>query len=284
MTERPDETDTQIETTDAQIEKTDAHCEDSDAQIESVVGATQEELAAFHRRSRRSFLTFGAATIAGVAGYRWLQGAPRDDGAPWPLRRALDASASVQRGVFGDSAKVASFSPEQARAIRVNGRYGLEGMTTPAEEWFITIQRNAQTVTTLQLADLMTLPKVTQTVDHKCIEGWSQVVTWSGVRMSDVIRAAEKVVGERGAHIGLVTPNLGYYVTLERSAAMHPQTLLATKLNGAVLDSGHGGPCRVAVPTRYGIKSLKRLGVINLSDEPTPDYWAERGYDRYAAF
>ena len=266
------------------LDETDVHTDETDPHTEEIVGASDEELAAFHRRSRRSFLTFGATTIAGVAGYRWLQGAPRDDGAPWPLRLALDASASVQRGVFGDSAKVASFSPERARAIRVNGRYGLEGMTTPAEEWFITIQRNAQTVTTLQLADLMTLPKVTQTVDHKCIEGWSQVVTWSGVRMSDVIRAAEKVVGERGAHIGLVTPNLGYYVTLERSAAMHPQTLLATKLNGAILDSGHGAPCRVAVPTRYGIKSLKRLGVINLSDEPAPDYWAERGYDRYAAF
>lgn len=266
------------------LDETDVHTDETDPHTEEIVGASDEELAAFHRRSRRSFLTFGAATIAGVAGYRWLQGAPRDDGAPWPLRRALDASASVQRAVFGDSAKVASFPPEQARAIRVNGRYGLEGMTTPAEEWFITVQRNAQTVTTLQLADLMTLPKVTQTVDHKCIEGWSQVVTWSGVRMSDIIRAAEKVVGERGAHIGLVTPNLGYYVTLERSAAMHPQTLLATKLNGAILDSGHGAPCRVAVPTRYGIKSLKRLGVINLSDEPAPDYWAERGYDRYAAF
>jgi DMSO/TMAO reductase YedYZ molybdopterin-dependent catalytic subunit len=256
---------------------------DSPEAVDST-GATAEELAAFHRKSRRSFLTFGVTALAGAAGYKWLQGAKPDDGAPWPLRRALDASARVQRTVFGDSAKVATFSAADARAIRVNGRHGLEGLTTPAEEWFITIQRNAQTVTTLQLADLMTLPKVTQTVDHKCIEGWSQVVTWSGVRMSDVINAAEKVVGERGAHIGLVTPNLGYYVTLERSAAMHPQTLLATKLNGVVLDSGHGAPCRVAVPTRYGIKSLKRLGVINLSDEPAPDYWAERGYDRYAAF
>lgn len=247
--------------------------------------ATPEELEAFRRRSRRSFLKFGATALAGAAGYRWLQGAAPDDGAPWPLRRALDASARMQQAVFGDDAKVRTFSAADARAIRVNGDIGLEGLIAPAEEWFITIQRNGQTVTTMQLVDLMTRPKVTQTVEHKCIEGWTQVVTWTGVRLSEVVRAGERLLGERGAnHIGLLTPNLNYYVNLERSAAMHPQTLLVTELNGVVLDEGHGAPCRVAVPTRYGIKSLKRLGVINFSDDPTPDYWAERGYDRYAGF
>jgi DMSO/TMAO reductase YedYZ molybdopterin-dependent catalytic subunit len=249
-------------------------------------GPTADELLKdFRRRSRRSFLVFGGTSLAGVFGFNWLRSSAQNDEAPWLLRNALNASAAAQRGLFGDSSNVPTFSPADARAIRINGDDGLEKMDINADTWLIEVRRNGVRVGDLRLADLKTLPRFTQTVEHKCIEGWSETVTWSGARMLDVLNAAEELSERKGSqHIGFLTPNEKYYVSLERSAVEHPQTLLAFSLNGKGLSPLHGAPCRIAIPTRYGIKSLKRVGVINLCDDRTLDYWAERGYDNYAAF
>ncbi len=253
--------------------------------IEELEGQNSAARAAYRRSSRRSFLTFGAAAAAGVGGWKWLLKSGNEGGVHWPLRRALDASASVQRSIYGDDSLVATYAASEARKIRINGDDGLDPMEIDAATWQIEVQRNGVRMGALKLADLASLPQISQTVDHKCIEGWSQTVTWTGPRLRDVMAKADELVdGGRSSHVGFLTPNKGYYVTLERSAVQHPQTLLALKLNGQPLSKLHGAPCRLAVPTRYGIKSLKRLGFINLSDGFAPDYWAERGYDRYAAF
>ena len=44
----------------------------------------------------------------------------------------------------------------------------------------------------------------------------------------------------------------------------------------------HGAPLRLATPNEYGIKCLKRIGVIRYARERPADYWAERSYDWYA--
>ena len=38
----------------------------------------------------------------------------------------------------------------------------------------------------------------------------------------------------------------------------------------------------IATPNKYGIKCLKRIGVIRYARERPADYWAERSYDWYA--
>jgi DMSO/TMAO reductase YedYZ molybdopterin-dependent catalytic subunit len=65
-------------------------------------------------------------------------------------------------------------------------------------------------------------------------------------------------------------------------SALHPQTILAYEMNGRPLAADHGAPLRLIIPLKYGIKHLKRIGVLYFSDSPPPDYWAERGYDYYA--
>jgi DMSO/TMAO reductase YedYZ molybdopterin-dependent catalytic subunit len=36
------------------------------------------------------------------------------------------------------------------------------------------------------------------------------------------------------------------------------------------------------IPTKYGIKNLKRIGTLFFSNERPPDYWAELGYDYFS--
>ncbi|HXE59663.1 MAG TPA: molybdopterin-dependent oxidoreductase, partial [Gemmatimonadaceae bacterium] len=42
----------------------------------------------------------------------------------------------------------------------------------------------------LTLADLQALPSITQRVNHYCVEGWTAVVEYTGVRVSELARRA----------------------------------------------------------------------------------------------
>lgn len=137
----------------------------------------------------------------------------------------------------------------------------------------------------LTMADLRSLPHVEMVTQLKCIEGWSEIVHWGGVRMADFIaryRPAETSNGKPVRYVSLETPDGGYYVGLHLASAMHPQTLLCYEMNGQPLTPEHGAPLRLVTPLKYGIKQLKQIGKIGFTAERPRDYWAEQGYDWYA--
>jgi DMSO/TMAO reductase YedYZ molybdopterin-dependent catalytic subunit len=117
------------------------------------------------------------------------------------------------------------------------------------------------------------------------------IVTWTGARLSDFMAAyppaardgsradVRRDAGSLPRFVSLETPGRGYYVGLDLASALHPQTLLAWAINGAPLPWEHGAPLRLAIPIKYGVKSLKRIGTLRYTDVRPADYWAERGYD-----
>jgi hypothetical protein len=146
----------------------------------------------------------------------------------------------------------------------------------------------------LTMADVKKLPRVEMVTEFKCIEGWSEIVSWAGTRMRDFLSAFRPRKGsgnqfdptERPTgipeYVGFETPDGQYYVGIERRVALHPQTLLAYELNGQPLTPDHGGPLRLVTPLKYGIKQLKQIGRLTYTDTRPHDYWHEQGYDYYA--
>ena len=82
--------------------------------------------------------------------------------------------------------------------------------------------------------------------------------------------------------MGLNTPDKKYYVGIDMPSALHPQTLLAYEVNDGPLPIREGYPLRLIIPVKYGIKHIKRIGTMWFSNQPPPDFWAERGYDYFA--
>ena len=134
---------------------------------------------------------------------------------------------------------------------------------------------------TLDMDDIRKLPRYEETIDFKCVEGWSCVTKFTGVRLSDFTAKFAKG-SEKAACVGMMTPDEEYYVGLDMPSALHPQTLLAYEMNDEALSIGHGAPLRLAIPVKYGIKNIKRIGSIEYTDTRPKDYWAESGYDWYA--
>jgi DMSO/TMAO reductase YedYZ molybdopterin-dependent catalytic subunit len=137
----------------------------------------------------------------------------------------------------------------------------------------------------LTMDDILKFPKHEMVTQFKCIEGWSQIVHWRGVRMGDLIAAYPPALGKNGRlpkYVYMETPNGDYYVGYDMNVCLHPQTLLVTEMGGSPLTQYHGAPLRLHAPSKYGYKQIKRIGLLAYTDEKPDDYWTKLGYDWYA--
>jgi DMSO/TMAO reductase YedYZ molybdopterin-dependent catalytic subunit len=203
---------------------------------------------------------------------------------PTPLRKvgALNEQAS---SALYSSENHAPFKPAPPRSKkpRVNGMIGLKTPIDP--ETYRVIVESGETRLELKVAEIQAMPVTSISIDFKCIEGWTEVMQYAGVRFSEFMKKYGVGVRPDGSpyrYVGLETPDRAYYVSLDSESMMNQQTLLAFEMNGQELAPQNGYPVRLIVPSKYGIKSLKRIGRIFFSDLRPPDFWAERGYDWYS--
>ena len=136
----------------------------------------------------------------------------------------------------------------------------------------------------LTMADILRLPRHELVTQFKCIEGWSQIVHWAGVRMADFLEEypPEYRDGREPRFVYMETPDGDYYTSYDMEVCRHPQTLLVTEMMGSPLTQYHGAPLRLHMPTKYGYKQIKRIGLISYNYERPDDYWTKLGYDWYA--
>jgi DMSO/TMAO reductase YedYZ molybdopterin-dependent catalytic subunit len=244
--------------------------------------------------SRRGFAVLGVGAAAAVLGWRWLlRGAAQENGLAGPLRRALETNEGISRDLFSKGPLAATYPRDTAREPKRNGMVGLEDEEFRPETWRLQLQGVAAGDSALDLRALRALPRAEQTTELRCIEGWSTVVHWGGVRFADFARAYPPGTrsgrpfdpdrpGDAPPYVAMETPDGDYYVGLDAESALHPQTLLAWELNGAPLAPEHGAPLRLVIPVKYGIKNIKRIGTIAWGTARPADYWAELGYDWFA--
>jgi DMSO/TMAO reductase YedYZ molybdopterin-dependent catalytic subunit len=232
------------------------------------------------RLTRRSFLAGGAAALAAAGGFAWLAYGPQDEQAPWLLRRVLRANERLARDTFSDGRLAPTFAPAAAVEPRANGWYGVQEAVNAAG-WRLRVEGSGMATRELPLAALAGLPRTEHVTELKCIEGWSDMVHWGGVRFADFAAKFGPPEGEY-EYVALTTPGGGYYVGLDAASALHPQTLLCDEMNGAPLGPAHGAPLRLVIPVKYGIKNIKQIARITFTNDRPADYWAERGYDWYA--
>ena len=268
-----------------EVERANARLIEAHREAEFVRGdkSPAEVEARMKQMSRRSFLWGALAVGASAGGIKWLGAQRADDGVQWPLRRALQTNEELWRD-FSNQLKLSpTFPPARARQIRANGTAGLSEDFDIAK-WRMNVEGLDGAPAQVSLAEIKKLPKITMTTELKCIEGWATVVNWSGARLGDWVRQYAPDPKKLPEYVGFQTPDGGYYVGMERAAALHPQTLLCYEMNGKPLTLEHGAPLRLVVPIKYGIKNLKRIGTLSFADMRPADYWAEQGYDYYAGF
>jgi DMSO/TMAO reductase YedYZ molybdopterin-dependent catalytic subunit len=108
------------------------------------------------------------------------------------------------------------------------------------------------------------------------------VQKWAGARFSDFTKKFLPPGAGLTDYVYMATDGEDYFVGLDMKSALHPQTLLAWEQNDKALTYEHGAPLRLIIPVKYGIKNLKRIGLIRYTNQRPRDYWYEQGYDWFA--
>lgn len=156
----------------------------------------------------------------------------------------------------------------------------LPGIPTAPANWSLKIGGLVQRPAILTLNQLQQMPANEMRVQHHCVEGWSAVAAWRGVRVS----AIAQMVGldTRVKYVEFKSFDADYSSGWDLASAMHPQTLLAYGMNGHPLEPGHGAPVRLYSAIKLGYKNVKYLTAINFLPDKIGGYWEDQGYEWFA--
>jgi len=129
------------------------------------------------------------------------------------------------------------------------------------------------------LAELAALPQVSQVTRHICVEGWSAIGKWSGVRFSDFL---ERIGADTTAkYVGFQCAD-DYYGSIDMATALHPQTQLTLRYADEELPPKYGYPMKIRIPTKLGFKNPKLVAAIFVTNEYPGGYWEDKGYNWYS--
>ena len=252
------------------------------------------------RWTRRDLVLFGMGAIAAAAGggallpqttlRRWgiIDGNESWPRKEWLLNRALGFDDDVAEALYSKNRLVPTYTRSQITPLR-NNYNGATPNPSYIPEWRLTLDGLASGLSvSLNIRNLLASFQVHEQITRLvCVEGWSAIAWWAGLRFDDLLRAYPPMSQAKWVRIES-SVNLGpwgnpdpYFVSLDLSTARHSQTLLATHLNGKPLTVEHGAPLRLVAPVKLGLKNIKAITRISYTKDEPPDYWAKHGYSRY---
>jgi DMSO/TMAO reductase YedYZ molybdopterin-dependent catalytic subunit len=192
--------------------------------------------------SRRGFLTgVGAAVgsvvvLTGGQSFAWLRGVNL-----FGARTKNDGPQSLSITKTASAAQVE------------------EPATDPA--WRLTVAHGG-TTRTLSRADLLAMPQTEVDLPIACVEGWSTMAHWKGVRPSELLALVGAPEGSAARFTSLEPSGPYRVMTMEPEFVRNPDTMVALELNGEPLAIDHGYPARVIAPARPGVLQTKWLSRV----------------------
>ena len=129
------------------------------------------------------------------------------------------------------------------------------------------------------LNQLGMLPQTSQVTRHICVEGWSAIGKWGGVRFGDFL----KMVGAdtTAKYVGFKCAD-DYYTSIDMATAMHSQTLLTLTFGDKLLPKEYGYPLKLRIPTKLGFKNPKYISEIYVTNDYPGGYWEDQGYNWFS--
>ncbi len=250
------------------------------------------------RASRRDFLIYGAGMAAAVSSFNWL--VPDEVKAKLgiksqedPLKEkflsdVLKFDDGVSQALFSKNRPVPTYT--KAEMTEVPNNYA--GQTPDKAfipDWQLLVSGLAGGVDKHLSASYLRQNFVhhDQITRLVCVEGWSAISQWGGVRFVDFIKQFPPKADTKWIQLrsdvnldgnGNSDP---YFVSFDLESALHPQTLLVTHHNGEPLELEHGAPLRLLAPMKLGLKNIKAITSIAYSAREPDDYWNKEGYSYY---
>ncbi|ACA95877.1 MULTISPECIES: molybdopterin-dependent oxidoreductase [Burkholderia cepacia complex] len=239
----------------------------------SIVKDAQKTLqSSARRRFGRHILTLGGLAL--------LSGCDltNDKSVDTMLRRISSLNDGAQALLF-DPRKLAPTYPESmiTRPFPFNAFYDIDQVPdVDARTYHLELGGLVKGKRIWMLDELRALPQESQVTRHICIEGWSAIGKWGGVRFSDfLLRAGADTTAK---YVALHCAD-DYWTSIDMPTALHPQTLLTLTYDGNVLPARYGFPMKLRMPTKLGYKNPKHIVAITVTNEFPGGYWENQGYN-----
>ncbi|NBB71926.1 MAG: protein-methionine-sulfoxide reductase catalytic subunit MsrP [Alphaproteobacteria bacterium] len=237
------------------------------------------------RRRALGWLGAGAAAAALPASARaneLLAGrypAPRND--TYEVQRALTPEETVTSYnnfyEFGSSKRIA----RAARALEL-------------QPWEILIDGMVAEEKRLDVTELIGRMALEERVYRlRCVEAWAMTIPWTGFPMAELVKFAAPSSGARYVRMETfenprVAPGQRqfwypwpYVEGLTMAEATNELAFLVTGLYGRPVPNQNGAPLRLAVPWKYGFKSIKSIKRFTFTDERPVSFWEDLAADEY---
>ncbi|MBU1442323.1 MAG: molybdopterin-dependent oxidoreductase [Gammaproteobacteria bacterium] len=226
--------------------------------------------------ARRAFLQ-RTLTLGGLS---LLTGCSISDnsGVEAALERISRFNDRAQAWLF-DPAKLAPTYPESmiTTPFPFNAYYGIDEVRVVKPEGYkLEVSGMVADKRGVTLDELRAMPQEDQVTRHICVEGWSAIGKWGGVRFSEFLK---RVGADTGAkYVGFKCAD-DYYTSIDMPTALHPQTLLTLTYDGEVLPPRYGFPMKLRMPTKLGYKNPKHIMAIFVTNTYPGGYWEDQGYN-----
>lgn len=244
--------------------------------------ATPEELVLDRRKMLQS-LGGGAIAAAGMA-----------IGAP--ARAAEEADPSASRYPFKKNARFELDRPltDEKTATTYNNFYEFGSHKYVSQEaqklrirpWEVRIDGMVKQPRTIAIDELIAqMPLEERLYRHRCVEAWAMAVPWSGFPLAALVKFAEPLGS--ATYVRMETFNDAkmasgqkqvwypwpYVEGLTMAEANNDLAFLATGVYGKPMPKQMGAPLRLAVPWKYGFKSVKSIVRISFTDKRPATFW-----------
>jgi DMSO/TMAO reductase YedYZ molybdopterin-dependent catalytic subunit len=196
----------------------------------------------------------------------------------WAMSRWNDRA---QAALF-DPNKLAPEYPESAitRPFPFNAYYGEDEVRmVDAASYRLELSGLIRDAKAWTLPELYALPQTSQVTRHICVEGWSAIGKWSGVRFRTFL---ERIGADLTAkYVGFKCAD-DYYSSIDMATALHPQTLLALRYADQILPPKYGFPMKLRIPTKLGFKNPKHIMAMFVTNTYPGGYWEDQGYNWFS--
>ena len=236
--------------------------------------------------SRRSLLAGAAAT--GIAGPALAQRAagftdPTADLYPATqnLRYRLDRPLTSERDAttYNNFYEFGSHKAIHPAAQRL-----------PLRPWTVRIEGMVKEPRSIDIDALIrAMPLEERLYRLRCVEAWAMAVPWTGFELSALLRLVEPLASAKYVEFKTfgpneVTPRVApgfnepwypwpYTEGVTIAEAANEMAFMVTGIYGKPLPPQNGAPLRLALPWKYGFKSIKSIVAIRFTDRRPVSYW-----------
>jgi sulfoxide reductase catalytic subunit YedY len=163
----------------------------------------------------------------------------------------------------------------------------------PTRPWEVAFDGMVERKFTLAMDDLIRkFPLEERLYRHRCVEGWSMTVPWTGFPLAEMVAAAKPLGSARYLRMeafhdpGVATGQNSFYPWpyvegLTMAEATNELAFVTTGAYGKPVAKVMGAPLRVHLPWKYGFKSIKSIVRFTFTDERPLSFWQQISSDEY---